>query len=103
MRYQFHSIFQVYDNLLAVLINKIFFRATQVVQEDIAQFSYPLLLHPLVHMQGIVATGATQPVDVLKTRMMNARAGEYASIWSCVLHTAKTGPLGFFKVSDSFS
>ena len=54
-------------------------------------------------MQGIVATGATQPVDVLKTRMMNARAGEYASIWSCVLHTAKTGPLGFFKVSESIS
>ena len=100
MRYQFHSIFQVCDNLLEVLVNKKFFQ----VQDDIEQFFYldPLLLHPLVYMQGIVATGATQPVDVLKTRMMNARAGEYASIWSCVLHTAKTGPLGFFKVSDSF-
>ena len=46
----------------------------------------------------MVATAATQPVDVLKTRMMNAQPGEYKSIMQCFLYTAKTGPLGFFKV-----
>ena len=28
-------------------------------------------------MQGVVATILTQPVDVLKTRMMNAQPGQY--------------------------
>ena len=37
------------------------------------------------HLQGFVATGVTQPVDVLKTRLMNARAGEYKV---CIVHTA---------------
>ena len=37
------------------------------------------------HLQGFVATGITQPVDVLKTRLMNARTGEYKV---GVVHTA---------------
>ena len=45
-----------------------------------------------------MATTATQPVDVLKTRIMNAKRGEYRSIWHCLAFTARTGPLGFFKV-----
>ena len=45
-----------------------------------------------------MATTATQPVDVLKTRMMNACRGEYGSIWQCVVFTARAGPMGFFKV-----
>lgn len=39
----------------------------------------------------------TQPLDVLKTRMMNAKPGEYKSIFDAVIQTAKTGPLSFFK------
>lgn len=39
----------------------------------------------------------TQPLDVLKTKMMNAKPGEYKSILDAVLHTAKSGPLSFFK------
>lgn len=46
---------------------------------------------------GFVATAATQPVDVLKTRMMNAQTGEFSSILNCFLYTSKTGPLGFYK------
>lgn len=46
---------------------------------------------------GIVATTATQPVDVLKTRMMNSSPGEFRSITHCFFYTATTGPLGFFK------
>lgn len=46
---------------------------------------------------GAVATTLTQPLDVLKTRMMNAKPGEYKSVWHCVVITAQSGPLGFFK------
>ncbi|GAB6025881.1 hypothetical protein CHUAL_011856 [Chamberlinius hualienensis] len=46
---------------------------------------------------GAVATTLTQPLDVLKTRMMNAKPGEYRSVWHCVKVTAQLGPLGFFK------
>lgn len=46
---------------------------------------------------GAVATTLTQPLDVLKTRMMNAKPGEYRSVWHCVIVTAQLGPLGFFK------
>ncbi|XP_075230598.1 dicarboxylate carrier 1 isoform X2 [Lycorma delicatula] len=46
---------------------------------------------------GGVATTLTQPLDVLKTRAMNAKPGEYKNLWAIVIHTAKVGPLGFFK------
>jgi dicarboxylate transporter 10 len=39
----------------------------------------------------------TQPLDVMKTRMMNAKPGEFKSILDCFLYTAKTGPSGFYK------
>ena len=45
-----------------------------------------------------MATTATQPVDVVKTRMMSSRSGEFRSIWDCILYTARTGPQGFYKV-----
>uniref|UniRef100_A0AC35TN25 Mitochondrial dicarboxylate carrier n=1 Tax=Rhabditophanes sp. KR3021 TaxID=114890 RepID=A0AC35TN25_9BILA len=44
-----------------------------------------------------IATMLTQPLDVLKTRMMNAPTGQYKNIADCFLHTAKLGPKGFFK------
>ncbi|CAD7084090.1 unnamed protein product [Hermetia illucens] len=46
---------------------------------------------------GAIATTLTQPLDVLKTRSMNAKPGEFRGLWHIVLHTAKLGPLGFFK------
>ncbi|XP_018898252.1 mitochondrial dicarboxylate carrier [Bemisia tabaci] len=46
---------------------------------------------------GAVATSLTQPLDVLKTRAMNAKPGEYKNLWHLVTYTAKLGPLGFFK------
>ncbi|KAH8383801.1 hypothetical protein KR009_010601, partial [Drosophila setifemur] len=46
---------------------------------------------------GTIATTLTQPLDVLKTRSMNAKPGEYNGLWDIVKHTAKLGPLGFFK------
>lgn len=46
---------------------------------------------------GAVATTLTQPLDVLKTRAMNAKPGEFNSLWHIATYTAKLGPLGFFK------
>ncbi|CAG0890344.1 unnamed protein product [Cyprideis torosa] len=48
-------------------------------------------------LAGAVATTMTQPLDVLKTRSMNAKPGEFSGLWAIVLHTAKLGPIGFFK------
>lgn len=49
-------------------------------------------------LAGATATTMTQPLDVLKTRMMNAAPGEYKSIAHCASGIMKTsGPLGFFK------
>ncbi|GLH11365.1 Mitochondrial uncoupling protein 4C [Gryllus bimaculatus] len=47
--------------------------------------------------QGAVATTLTQPLDVLKTRAMNAKPGEFRGLWHLTTYTAKLGPLGFFK------
>ncbi|XP_015111791.1 mitochondrial dicarboxylate carrier [Diachasma alloeum] len=46
---------------------------------------------------GAIATTLTQPLDVLKTRAMNAKPGEFKNIGQLILYTAKLGPLGFFK------
>lgn len=46
---------------------------------------------------GAIATTMTQPLDVLKTRAMNAKPGEFNGLLDIVKYTAKLGPLGFFK------
>ncbi|KOB77673.1 Mitochondrial dicarboxylate carrier, partial [Operophtera brumata] len=46
---------------------------------------------------GGIATTLTQPVDVLKTRVMNAKPGEVKSILTLVKNLAKESPLAFFK------
>ncbi|KAL4712297.1 hypothetical protein ACJJTC_004059 [Scirpophaga incertulas] len=48
-------------------------------------------------LAGAIATTLTQPVDVLKTRAMNANPGEVKSILKLVTNTAKESPLAFFK------
>ncbi|ALC47506.1 Dic3 [Drosophila busckii] len=50
-------------------------------------------------ISAVTATVLTQPIDVVKTRRMNARPGEYSSMPDLVLKTAKEGPLAFFKGS----
>ncbi|XP_043064953.1 mitochondrial dicarboxylate carrier [Drosophila ficusphila] len=44
-----------------------------------------------------VATSLTQPIDVVKTRRMNAAPGEYSSLTDVFFKTSKEGPLAFFK------
>lgn len=48
-------------------------------------------------LAGAVATLITMPLDVMKTRMMNAEAGQYKNLMACGLDIAKSGPQGFFK------
>ncbi|VDD90541.1 unnamed protein product [Enterobius vermicularis] len=50
-----------------------------------------------VSLWASIATVLTQPLDVMKTRMMNAKPGQFKGIMDCFFYTAKTGPLGFFK------
>jgi len=44
-----------------------------------------------------MATALAQPMDVVKTRLMNAKPGEFKGVFDCVVLTAKLGPLGFWK------
>ena len=39
----------------------------------------------------------TQPLDVLKTRAMNAKPGEFKGPLDLVMFTARQGPLAFYK------
>ncbi|ETE70362.1 Mitochondrial dicarboxylate carrier, partial [Ophiophagus hannah] len=45
---------------------------------------------------GGCATFLCQPLDVLKTRLMNSQ-GEYRGVMHCAVETAKLGPLAFYK------
>jgi len=44
-----------------------------------------------------VATALTQPVDVMKTRMMNAPPGTYSGIGACAKDIASNGLTSFYK------
>jgi len=46
---------------------------------------------------GAIATTMTQPMDVIKTRTMNAKPGEFRGMLHVISHTYKLGFLGFFK------
>ncbi|XP_042198483.1 mitochondrial dicarboxylate carrier isoform X2 [Callorhinchus milii] len=45
---------------------------------------------------GGCATILCQPLDVLKTRLMNSQ-GEYRGVLHCAMVTSRLGPLGFYK------
>ncbi|XP_069511381.1 mitochondrial dicarboxylate carrier isoform X3 [Ambystoma mexicanum] len=45
---------------------------------------------------GGCATFLCQPMDVLKTRLMNSK-GEYRGVGHCAIETARLGPLAFYK------
>ena len=46
---------------------------------------------------GTVATILTQPFDVLKTRAMNAKPGDFRNPLELITTTAKQGPMTFYK------
>jgi hypothetical protein len=45
-----------------------------------------MLIHVLPVLQGGVATTLTQPIDVIKTRTMNARPGEF-KVNNCIQYS----------------
>ena len=49
------------------------------------------------YFQGAIATTMTQPLDVLKTRAMNAKPGEFSGALDLVRYTGRTGPMAFYK------
>ncbi|KAM6957551.1 mitochondrial dicarboxylate carrier [Aplochiton taeniatus] len=56
-----------------------------------------ILTHFLVSLiAGSCATVLCQPLDVMKTRLMNSN-GEYGGVLHCLAETAKLGPKGFYK------
>lgn len=74
-----------YDQIKTVLLS------TSVFQDNlVTHFSSSVLA-------GTIATFLTMPLDVMKTRMMNAEPGTYKNILSCALDIGKNGPFGFFK------
>ncbi|XP_028912912.1 mitochondrial dicarboxylate carrier-like isoform X1 [Ornithorhynchus anatinus] len=44
---------------------------------------------------GVCTTFLCQPIDVVKTRLMNSR--DYEGVLHCAMETAKLGPLAFYK------
>lgn len=46
---------------------------------------------------GAIATTMTQPLDVLKTRAMNAKPGEFKGALDLIRFTLKGGPMAFYK------
>lgn len=48
-------------------------------------------------LAGFVATVITMPFDVLKTRLMNAKPGQYSGILACAKDILQVGPAGMFK------
>ena len=50
-----------------------------------------------VFFQGAIATMLTQPLDVLKTRAMNAKQGDFKGPLDLIRFTASQGPMAFFK------
>ncbi|XP_059047081.1 mitochondrial dicarboxylate carrier [Achroia grisella] len=74
-----------YDQIKAILLNSPYFE-----DNVITHVTSSLLA-------GAIATTLTQPVDVLKTRAMNAKPGEVTSMLQLIKSTAKENPLAFFK------
>ena len=52
---------------------------------------------------GAIATTMTQPLDVLKTRAMNAKPGEFSGALDLVRYTGRNGPMAFYKVNTGFT
>ena len=62
-------------------------------------FSDNLVTHfPSSLCAGAIATTMTQPLDVCKTRAMNAKPGEFKGALDLIRFTGRNGPMAFYKV-----
>lgn len=50
-------------------------------------------------VSALAATALTQPIDVIKTRRMSARPGEYSSVLDIIVKAALEGPQALYKGS----
>ena len=57
----------------------------------------------VIYCQGAIATTMTQPLDVLKTRAMNAKPGEFNGALDLIRFTARGGLMSFYKVNNQHS
>ncbi|XP_041565597.1 mitochondrial dicarboxylate carrier [Drosophila elegans] len=48
-------------------------------------------------ISAMVATTLTQPIDVVKTRLMNAPPGKFSGLTDAFIKTSKEGPQAYFK------
>merc|ERR1719381_82825 len=65
---------------------------------DTPYFSDNLVTHFTSSLgAGAIATTMTQPLDVLKTRSMNAKPGEFKGAMDLIRYTRRTGPMAFYK------
>jgi len=75
-----------------------FYDQVKMTLLDTPYFSDNLVTHFTSSLcAGAIATTMTQPLDVLKTRSMNAKPGEFSGAMDLVRYTAKGGPLAFYK------
>ncbi|XP_076243443.1 dicarboxylate carrier 1 isoform X2 [Calliopsis andreniformis] len=74
-----------YDQIKIILLQSGYFKDSPVTHVISSIFA------------GAIATTLTQPLDVLKTRAMNAKPGEFKDLMELFWYTAKLGPLAFFK------
>ncbi|XP_062125879.1 mitochondrial dicarboxylate carrier-like isoform X1 [Drosophila sulfurigaster albostrigata] len=74
-----------YDQIKSLMLSSSYFN-----DNSVTHFTASLLA-------GITATTLTQPVDVLKTRIMNAKPGDFTGLMDIIRYTAELGPKGFFR------
>ncbi|OXA43655.1 mitochondrial dicarboxylate carrier [Folsomia candida] len=75
-----------------------FYDQVKVILLGTGVFGDNVLTHFLSSLSaGAIATFMTQPLDVIKTRQMNAKPGEFKSLFHLITYTARLGPSGFFK------
>jgi len=85
-----------------VSVGQMFFY--DIAKENLLATKYPFQFqdNTLTHLlssfiAGSVATGLAQPIDVLKTRAMNSKPGEFRSPGHLFMFTLRQGPMTFFK------
>ncbi|XP_030374632.1 mitochondrial dicarboxylate carrier [Scaptodrosophila lebanonensis] len=83
--------------LLTIGTNAAYDQVKQILKGTI-ELKDGLPLHFLTSsIAGCIGTLLTQPIDVIKTRYMNAKPGEFSGIGAVVVSIAKQGPFAFYK------
>ena len=93
-----------YDQIKALLLGTPYFSDNLITHFTsslcaVRRRKYLRLKYCSLKFQGAIATTMTQPLDVLKTRAMNAKPGEFKGALDLIKFTARGGgPMAFYKV-----